>query len=46
MPKVTGMRKPSGKVEHAKNKKGTLLRVLKYLSKYKCRMFNLTKVLN
>ncbi len=35
MPKVTGMRKPSGKVEHAKNKKGTLLRVLKYLSKYK-----------
>lgn len=35
MAKVTGMRKPSGKVEHAKNKKGTLLRVLKYLSKYK-----------
>ena len=35
MAKVGGMRKPSGKVEHAKDKKKTLLRLFKYLGKYK-----------
>lgn len=35
MAKVGGMRKPSGNVEHAKDKKKTLLRLFKYLGKYK-----------
>lgn len=39
MAKVGGMRKPTGKVEHAKDKKKTLKRLWQYLRKYKLLLF-------